>query len=250
MIVSIISRIDIYKKLILFYSRKVNIHLLEYWIMDFENIHDSWKPFFIKWQKELTTILDEVYSGKSSSSKTYPDKKLIFKAFEIDVTRIELVIVGQDCYHGEGQAMGLCFSVPSDIKIPPSLVNIFKEIKNEFPERNYSFTHGDLTKWAVKSNIFLLNSALTVKQATPLSHIKIWEPFTNAVIKYVLDYNSRCVFLLLGNYAKDKCKIINSDIRCVKGVHPSPLSAHNGFFNSGMFKNIEDKLLCKIDWQN
>ncbi len=215
------------------------------------NVHSSWNELFIKWMPEINSILDTVYSSSgSANTKTYPDKQLIFKAFEIDVSQIKIVIVGQDCYHGEGQAMGLCFSVPKGIKIPPSLVNIFKELKNEFPERNYDFVHGDLTEWMVRENMFLLNSALTVKQSTPLSHIKKWEKFTNDVIKYVMEKNTKCVFLLLGSYAKDKTVIINNDDRCVKGVHPSPLSTYYGFFNSGIFKNIESKIGSLINWQN
>jgi len=213
------------------------------------NVHESWYPLFKKWQLKIDTILVEAYDS-SSRIKTFPPQDLVFKAFEMDIAKIKLVIVGQDCYHGDGQAMGLCFSVPQDIKIPPSLVNIFKEIQNEFPERQYNFTNGNLTQWMESENIFLLNSALTVKQASPLSHIKKWETFTDDVIKYILEQNDKCIFLLLGKYAKDKTKIIQNDSRCVKGIHPSPLSAHQGFFNSGIFKEIETKIGKNINWQN
>ena len=213
------------------------------------NVHESWYPLFKKWHLIIDNILTEAYDG-SSRIKTYPSQNLVFKAFEIDIGKIQLVIVGQDCYHGDGQAMGLCFSVPEDIKIPPSLVNIFKEIQNEFPERQYNFTNGDLTQWMERENMFLLNSALTVKQASPLSHIKKWEKFTDAVMEYIMEKNDKCIFLLLGKYAKDKTKIIQNNSRCVKGVHPSPLSAHQGFFNSGLFKEIENKIGKQINWQN
>ena len=213
------------------------------------NVHESWYPLFKKWQLSIDNILVEAYDG-STRIKTFPPQDLVFKAFEIDIAKIQLVIVGQDCYHGEGQAMGLCFSVAKDIKIPPSLVNIFKEIQNEFPERKYSFTNGDLTQWMKRENMFLLNSALTVKQSSPLSHIKKWETFTDAVMEYVTEKNDKCIFLLLGSYAKDKSKIIKDNNRCVKGVHPSPLSAYNGFFNSGLFKEIETKIGKEINWQN
>lgn len=214
-------------------------------------VHSSWLPLFEKWKPKLDNILDDVYSS-NTKIKTFPPKELVFKAFEIDIARIELVIVGQDCYHAPEQAMGLCFSVPRECKIPPSLANIFKELNNEFPERTYNFKHGDLSQWMIKENIFLLNSALTVKQSTPLSHIKKWEQFTDDVIKYVVENNAKCIFLLLGNYAKAKIKIIgvNNESRCINGVHPSPLSAYNGFFNSGIFKNIETKLGKTIIWQN
>ena len=130
------------------------------------------------------------------------------------------------------------------------MVNIFKELNNEFPERNYNFKHGDLTEWMVRENMFLLNSALTVKQSAPLSHIKKWEKFTDAIIQYILDNNKNSIFLLLGNYAKEKTKIIKNEDRCIKGVHPSPLSAHNGFFNSNIFIDLETKLNKHINWQN
>lgn len=214
-------------------------------------VHQSWLPLFEKWKPQIESILEDVYSS-NTKIKTFPPKELVFKAFEIDVARIELVIVGQDCYHAPGQAMGLCFSVPHDCKIPPSLVNIFKELNNEFPERYYLFQNGDLTQWMVRENMFLLNSALTVKHSAPLSHIKKWEKFTDDVIKYIVEHNAKCIFLLLGNYAKDKVKIIGIDnvSRCIKGVHPSPLSAYNGFFNSGIFKQIESKVGKTINWQN
>ena len=164
--------------------------------------------------------------------------------------------------------MGLAFSVPQNVKIPPSLANIFKELKNEFPERGYNFTNGDLTKWTTNENIFLLNCALTVQKSKPLSHMKKWEAFTDEVIRYIATHNKKCVFLLLGNYAKEKSKIIglengnnnDNDTRCVKGIHPSPLSANSiqkrtdgsigGFFNSGIFKKVEELVGKPIDWQN
>jgi len=213
------------------------------------NIHESWQPLFTKLSEELQTILADVYPS-DTKRKTYPPKNLVFTAFSIPVSNINVVLLGQDVYHGEGQAMGLAFSVPSTVKIPPSLINIFKEIGNEFPNRNYQFQHGDLTKWSVNEGIMLLNSALTVKQSTPLSHIKKWEKFTDAVIQYILDNNKKCIFLLLGNYAKEKTKIIKNEARCIKGVHPSPLSAHNGFFNSNIFIDLETKLNKQINWQN
>lgn len=150
--------------------------------------------------------------------------------------------------------MGLSFSVPPNVKIPPSLVNIFKELQIEFPARGYEMTHGDLSIWATREGIFLLNAALTVRKASPLSHIKRWEAFTDDVIKYILEGNPGCVFLLLGNYAKAKAKLITAANgnanRVVMGVHPSPLSAHAGFFNSGIFQKVEATLGTSINWQN
>ena len=216
------------------------------------NIHESWLPLFQKWSSHLDTILEQVYNP-ANKLETYPPRDLVFKAFKMSLAEIKVVLLGQDCYHGAGQAMGLAFSVPPGIKTPPSLVNIFKELQIEFPEREYEFTHGELSVWSAREGVFLLNAALTVRQSAPLSHIKLWEGFTDDVIRFILEGNSQCIFLLLGNYAKDKGKLIpKNDVaaRVVKGVHPSPLSAHAGFFNSGIFKQVESKLGCTINWQN
>jgi len=224
----------------------------------YQHIHKSWLPLFDKYDFNL----DEFYkTEKDEGTDIYPPKELVFRAFSIPVKDIQICLLGQDVYHQPNQAMGLAFSVPQGVKIPPSLANIFKELKNEFPERGYNFTHGDLTKWATNENIFLLNCALTVKKSKPLSHMKKWEAFTDEVIRYIANHNKKCVFLLLGNYAKEKSKIIgienenNNDTRCVKGIHPSPLSANTktaigGFFNSGIFKKVEEHIGKAIDWQN
>lgn len=217
-------------------------------------IHSSWFPLFTKWEQQLDSILADVYPV-TSKLVTYPPICDVFNAFCIPVTEIKLVLLGQDCYHGEGQAMGLAFSTPKGVKIPRSLVNIFKELNNEFPERKYIFTTGDLTPWTTKEGIFLLNAALTVRQSAPLSHIKKWETFTDDVIRYTLENNPKCLFLLLGNYAKEKAKIIlhsknENEKRIIRGVHPSPLSAHNGFFTSGIFQKVESLLGTPIQWQN
>lgn len=223
-------------------------------------IHKSWLPLF----DEYDFNLDEFYKEEPD---IYPPKELIFRAFSSPVNDIKVCLLGQDVYHQPNQAMGLAFSVPQNVKIPPSLANIFKELKNEFPERGYNFTHGDLTKWSTNENIFLLNCALTVKKSKPLSHMKKWEAFTDDVIRYISTHNKKCIFILLGNYAKEKSKIVENDLRCIKGIHPSPLSANtkksssggrnsisgndsNGFFNSGIFKKVEELVGKPIDWQN
>lgn len=212
-------------------------------------IHHKWQPLFDKWNNKLKTVLDEVYN-LANNYETYPAKENVFKAFEIDPTIIKIAMIFQDPYHGPNQAMGLAVSVPQDVKIPPSLVNIFKELKIEYPERNYNFKHGDLTLWMERESIFLLNCALTVKRSAASSHISKWQDFTNDAIRYLVEQNSTTVFLLLGNYAKEKAKIIKDDTRCIKGVHPSPLSAHSGFFNSNIFKQIETKIGTQVNWQN
>ena len=204
-----------------------------------ENIHISWKPLF----DEYNFNLDIRYS---LGDIVYPPKEQVFRVFEMDVKEIVIVLLGQDCYHGEGQAHGLSFSVPDGVKIPPSLRNIYKELKIEFPERNYEFKSGNLEKWFYREKIFLLNSSLTVEKAKPGSDMKIWEEFTNDVIKFISDNNEKCVFLLLGNYARNKDKFIKDEWNVVYAPHPSPLA--RGFINSYAFWDIERRLGREIDW--
>ena len=203
-------------------------------------IHKSWNKLF----DDYTFDLDTQYNCKHP---VYPPKNRVFHAFETSVTDIKIVLLGQDPYHGPGQAHGLSFSVPPGIPIPPSLRNIYKELQNEFPERSYTFSKGDLSQWAERG-IFLLNTALTVEEGRPNCHADVWVEFTDDVIRYIVDNNEDCIFLLLGNYAKMKDKLIKNKKRIVYGVHPSPLSAHRGFFNSGIFKEVENKLGISFDW--
>ena len=206
--------------------------------------HKSWKPLFDKY---VFDDIDDFYSGKD---KVYPKKEDLFRVFEMDVNEIKVLLLGQDPYHGPGQAHGLSFSVPNGIKIPPSLRNIYKELQMEFPERNYKFTSGNLENWFYREKIFLLNASLSVIQGKPGSMMKHWSDFTNDVIKFVSEQNDKCVFLLLGNFAKDKHQFIQNKDRIIKGIHPSPLSASNGVFGSNIFKQVEEKLDKKFDWSN
>jgi len=211
-----------------------------------QSIHESWKPFFLLHNLELIQIIQSIdWLGKS----VFPRKENIFKVFSMDILEIKLVLLGQDPYHGIDQAMGLSFSVPQKITIPPSLYNIYKELKLEFPDRGYIFPYGDLSRWFDEEKIFLLNSALTVECATPGSHLQLWEKFTDSVIEWIGIHNPNTVFLLLGTYAKNKNKFIqDAKSRCVYGTHPSPLSANRGgFFSSGIFQSVE-KLTGPIDW--
>jgi len=148
------------------------------------------------------------------------------------------------------KAHGLSFSVPDGIPIPPSLLNIFKELKNEYPERNYEFKTGNLEKWFNREKIFLLNSSLSVIKGCAGSQMKLWEEFTDDVIEFISNKNKKCVFLLFGNFAKAKEVFIEDKNRIVKCVHPSPLAARNGFFNSNVFKKVETVLKEEIDWSN
>jgi len=203
--------------------------------------HQSWKPLF----DTLTIDIDHLYSGLEV---VYPKKEHLFRVFEMNVEDIKVVILGQDPYHSPEQANGLSFSVPEDVKIPPSLRNIYKELQEEFPERKYKFNSGNLEKWFYREKIFLLNASLSVIKGKPGSHLKIWQEFTNNVIQFISQHNKSCVFLLLGNFAKAKESLISDKDRIIKGVHPSPLSAHNGFFGSMIFRKIEELLRTNIDW--
>lgn len=206
-----------------------------------DNIHKSWKNLF----KQYTFDLDEIYN---SGDTIYPKKEHIFKVFEMDVKDIKVVLLGQDPYHNPDQANGLSFSVNDGIPIPPSLQNIYKEIQNEFPERKYTYKSGNLDRWFRQEKIFLLNASLSVIKNKPTSQMDLWQEFTNDVIKYISKKNKTCVFVLLGNFAKSKQVFIENKDNIIIGVHPSPFSANNGFFGSGLFKNIEKKLGCEIDW--
>jgi len=204
-------------------------------------IHASWKPLFDKYCFDLASLYN-------TGNIVYPPKEQIFRVFEMNVDDIKVVFLGQDPYHNPDQAHGLSFSVSDNIPIPPSLKNIYKELQIEFPERNYSFKTGNLERWFHEEHIFLLNASLSVIKNKPSSHVNFWKDFTNDVIKFINDNNKNCVFLLLGNFAKSKAKYITDKNKVVIGVHPSPLSANRGFFNSNIFKSIEEKLGVTINW--
>lgn len=203
-------------------------------------IHNSWTKLFNKYDINL----DEIYEN----GEVYPPKELVFRVFQMDVKDIRVVLLGQDPYHGQNQAHGLSFSVPDSEKVPPSLKNIFKELKLEFPERNYNFSSGNLEQWFTREKIFLLNSSLTVQKGKAGSDIKKWEKFTDEVIKFISEQNDNCVFLLLGNYAKSKHVFIKNKSKIVTEVHPSPLA--RGFVGSNVFKRVETALGYEINWSN
>ena len=209
------------------------------------NIHESWKDIFKKHENLIKDIFE---SSLIYQLPIYPPENLIFKVFEIDVKEIKILLLGQDPYHSYGQANGLAFSVNNGVNIPPSLQNIYKELKNTYPERDYTFSHGNLERWFHEEKIFLLNASLTVLQGRPGIFITNWKPFTNDIIKFVNDNNKTCVFVLLGNFAKAKKIFIDYPDRIIMGVHPSPLSANRGFIGSKIYKEIEQKLNCEINW--
>ena len=213
------------------------------------NIHHSWYELFLANSSKLADLMENIDSERETKT-IYPPENLVFKVFESDIADIKIVLLGQDPYISKNQAMGLSFSVPQTTPIAPSLWNIFKELKSEFPERNYNFVHGDLTKWA-SNGVFLLNSALTVIEKKSNSQQSMWSWFTNLVIEYISSKRSGIVYLLLGRNAIDKHIYVDktrNKIAC--GTHPSPLSAYNGFFGSDIFKKVEEKLGEEFDWSN
>jgi uracil-DNA glycosylase len=220
--------------------------------MDLSRIHPSWMPVFDAQKVRLNKIHKELAFMRDAGVEVYPREQDVFKVFEGDIADVKLVLLGQDPYINPNQAMGLSFSVPANTRIPPSLLNIFKELEIEYPA-TYKFINGDLTKWFETEHIFLLNSALTVRAGCSGSHMEMWEKFTNNVIKYISHTRPDVVFLLLGSYAKSKKSLI-PHTNIVECVHPSPLSAHNGFFGSKIFQNVNQKLEnvghAPINWQN
>jgi uracil-DNA glycosylase len=214
-------------------------------------LKDEWqKPYLI----ELAAFIEKEYA--LSLLPIYPPKELIFNAFsQTPYEKVKVLIMGQDPYHGPGQAHGLCFSVPKGTKPPPSLVNIFKELQSDVS--NFKSSHGCLLNWA-KQGVMLLNATLTVRDGEPLSHHgKGWEKFTDAVIKKLVERRDPIIFVLWGKSAQDKCRYIkdmnNSHHVVLTAAHPSPLSAHNGFFGCRHFSKINELLLQQgkepINWQ-
>ncbi len=217
-------------------------------------IETTWKNAL---KKEFNTpyfqqIPDHIKTEMSQGKTIYPPGSLIFNAFNTTpIDKVKVVILGQDPYHGPGQAHGLCFSVQSGVPPPPSLMNIFKELKDdigiEIPD------HGNLTKWA-EQGVFLLNASLTVRAGEPMSHSKIgWATFTDAVIKTISLTKKNVVFLLWGKFAQEKRVLIDESKHCIlRSVHPSPLSAYGGFFGCKHFSKTNEYLASKgidpIDW--
>ena len=210
-----------------------------------KKINSHWLPFFEENKEELEGILKKV---NDIGGVIYPKEKDLFRSLYYHKPEdIKLFLLGQDPYineeNGLPQAMGLSFSVPKKHKkIPPSLQNIFKEIKNSYPDFNIP-KHGLLKKWARAEKILLLNSALTVTAGKSNSHADIWAKFTDKIIKFISDKNPECVFLLMGAFAQKKADLVDiKKHKVFKTVHPSPLSAHNGFFGCQVFKKINDYL--------
>ena len=205
-------------------------------------MHESWKSFleseFAKpYFKELANFLHSEYENKT----IFPKKSLVFSAFTTDLNAIKVVILGQDPYHTPGAAEGLAFSVPSSQPIPPSLVNIYKEIDNDIGQ--HVNPTGSLRNWQ-KQGVLLLNTVLTVEAHKPKSHSgKGWEIFTTATIEYLNHERPHLVFILWGRDARNKKSLIDTSKHLIlESPHPSPLSAYAGFFGSKPFSKCNNFL--------
>ncbi|GAA4174360.1 uracil-DNA glycosylase [Shinella granuli] len=218
-------------------------------------VGESWKAplaaeFSSPYMADLKAFLLE---QKQAGRRIFPKGSEYFRALDLTpLEEVRVVILGQDPYHGEGQAHGLCFSVQPGVRIPPSLVNIYKEMQDDLgipPVR-----HGFLEHWA-KQGVLLLNSVLTVEMGRAASHQgRGWERFTDAVIRAVNEQEKPVVFILWGSYAQKKAAFVDRDRHLVlRSAHPSPLSAHNGFFGSRPFSKanafLEKHGRKPIDWQ-
>jgi len=217
-------------------------------------LEESWKNVLAtEFEKEYFGRLKDFLVTEKQQHVIYPPGSTIFAAFEhTPFTKVKVVLLGQDPYHGPGQAHGLCFSVPTGVPKPPSLINIFKELKNELnipiPES------GNLEQWA-DQGVLLINATLTVRAHMAGSHQKRgWEEFTDVVIRTISEKREGVVFLLWGAYAQAKESLIDTSHHFVlKAPHPSPLSASRGFFGCGHFIKVNELLheqgLTEIDWR-
>ena len=213
------------------------------------------------WKKLLKKEFEQPYfeqmalhlkTEKQQGKIIYPPGAYIFNAFNsTPIDQVKVVILGQDPYHGAGQAHGLCFSVQTGVPPPPSLINIFKELNEDLGVAIPS--HGNLSAWATQG-VFLLNASLTVRAGEPMSHSKIgWAQFTDNVIKKISTEKTKVVFLLWGKFAQEKKALIDESKHCIlKAAHPSPLSAHAGFFGCRHFSKTNEYLVSKgidpVNW--
>lgn len=217
-------------------------------------IEPSWKQALAsEFEKPYFEKLTQFVRSEYVAATIYPGPKDMFRAFDLcPFDQVKAVIIGQDPYHGPKQANGLCFAVHEGIAIPPSLQNIFKEIKSDLGID--PIPNGDLSRWA-KQGVLLLNATLTVRAQSPGSHQKKgWEEFTDAAIRALSDQRENLVFILWGNYAKQKGAIIDRNKHLVlEAAHPSPFSAYSGFFGSKPFSKTNAYLRqhgqTEIDWK-
>ncbi len=214
-------------------------------------------PSFIEQQSQQTyyqELIRFVADERAKGKQIYPSEPDVFQAFELtSLQDVRVVILGQDPYHGEGQAHGLCFSVKPEIKLPPSLVNIYKELSTDI-QGFVTPEHGYLVNWA-KQGVLMLNTVLTVEQGKAHSHAKAgWEEFTDNVLRLLNQQHKQIIFVLWGAHAIKKGKLITNELhQILQGPHPSPLSAYRGFFGCQHFSKINQLLKkqgeAEIDWQ-
>jgi len=217
-------------------------------------IQEEWKSALSdEFQKLYFEELKKTLRAEKKQHVIYPSGKEIFRAFELTpLSKVKVVILGQDPYHGPNQAHGLSFSVQKGVRVPPSLKNIFEELHADIGIT--APKHGDLSKWATEG-VLLLNAMLTVRASQPGSHQQIgWQQFTDSVIQTVSNNLEHCVFILWGNYARSKTALIDSAKHLIiESAHPSPFAAHRGFFGSKPFSKTNTYLTenqkSPIDWQ-
>lgn len=217
-------------------------------------IHNSWQEVLAdEFEKDYYQQLRIFLKNEYATQKIHPDMYHVYEALELTpYEEVKVVILGQDPYHGVNQAHGLSFSVQPGVKTPPSLVNIYKELKNDLGIEPVH--HGNLVTWA-KQGVLLLNTVLTVREGQAYSHRgKGWEQLTDAIIEKLNERDKPIVFILWGKPAQEKMKMIDKSRHIIiTAPHPSPLSAHRGFFGSKPFSKTNDALLAlgetPIDWQ-
>lgn len=216
------------------------------------NNHETWKSFinFETKKPYFKKIKDRLISDNAEGKIVLPEPKNFFRAFDLcELNKVKVVIIGQDPYHTPGVPNGLAFSVNKNQKLPPSLINIFKEIESDLGVKNYI---GDLSAWS-SQGVLLLNTCLSVCAGLPASHSNIgWENFTNAAIEEI-QKKKNIIFLLWGKHAQQKKAFIQEDNFILEAAHPSPLSANNGFFGCNHFSKTNNLLTSlgsdPIDWQ-
>ena len=211
-----------------------------------DTVNTNWKDILLQLDTtEIDKFLTKELEIYQNEIKIFPPTNLIFNTFNFtNFKDTKIVLLGQDPYINDGEAMGLCFSIPENIKKPPSLNNIFKEIASDM-RIDTSQRNGDLTQWA-RQGILLLNSSLTVRQYKSNSHKKVWQKYTDSVIRYISDYLENVIFILWGNDARLKKNIIDGEKHfIIEGVHPSPLSANKGFFGCRHFSKCNE-ILTKL----
>ena len=215
-------------------------------------MHESWKPFLkSEFEKPYFKELSEFLHSEYETKTIFPRKELVFRAFATDLNSIKVVILGQDPYHTPGAAEGLAFSVPASQPIPPSLINIYKEIDSDIG--HHANLRGSLASWQ-RQGVLLLNTVLTVEAHRAGSHRgKGWETFTTEVIKYLNAERPHLVFILWGRDARNKKVLIDASKHLIlESAHPSPLSAYHGFFGSRPFSKcntwLEQHGLEPVEW--